>query len=478
MGISSFLHNRSACKSNFMPALYILVASLAVHFWKFGYPASVVFDETHIGKFITGYWTGSYFFDVHPPLARLLTALFGYLSGANELTIDWSQIGNPLPWSALLMRLLPIILGTMLPVIIYFICRKFDLSQTVSVIAGLLICFENSLLAQSRFLMHDNELLFFGFLSILLYQIYTSSRDRRVLYLILSAISLSFTISTKWLGLSFLFIILFMHFWNAMKNDDPSSVYTIKNSLLFLFTNILAITIIYTSLFALHFRLLPKSGSGDDYMSKTFQTTLIGNKYSLSESVIAPNFLKNFFELNKQIYSSQHNLTATHAYTSKWYTWPMMDRSIYYWTNSSGQSKIFYLGNPLIYWLGSLSIIILLWRISVMLYKRFRHCKVSSSALSNSDREFFVVIAYLVNLLPFIMIGRVMFLYHYGSALVFSIIAIAIVLDSINNATRNKVALLLLMTVFVIFLYFSPLTYGDPLTPNEFNNRMWFSSWR
>jgi len=40
--------------------------SLLTHFAFFGHPESVVFDEVHFGKYISGYYTGEYFFDIHP----------------------------------------------------------------------------------------------------------------------------------------------------------------------------------------------------------------------------------------------------------------------------------------------------------------------------------------------------------------------------------------------------------------------------
>jgi dolichyl-phosphate-mannose-protein mannosyltransferase len=81
--------------------------------------------------------------------------------------------------------------------------------------------------------------------------------------------------------------------------------------------------------------------------------------------------------------------------------------------------------------------------------------------------------------LPFIFIGRVMFLYHYEAALIFAIIAIAFLFDLIKNEKYRKITILVVVVLsLAAFIYFSPLTYGLELNMNKLTDRMWLSSWR
>ena len=60
---------------------------------RLGHPRAVVFDETHVGKFIVYLLRGTYFFDVHPPLAKLIYAGTGRALAQSD-TFMFDQIGT------------------------------------------------------------------------------------------------------------------------------------------------------------------------------------------------------------------------------------------------------------------------------------------------------------------------------------------------------------------------------------------------
>lgn len=71
---------------------FLLVGAIS-RFYDIGEPRLIVFDETHFTKFLTWYWSGHYFVDIHPPLAKGVFALvLKYLTdfkGAREDHVKW-----------------------------------------------------------------------------------------------------------------------------------------------------------------------------------------------------------------------------------------------------------------------------------------------------------------------------------------------------------------------------------------------------
>lgn len=62
------------------PAIYTLL-SCWTRFYRIGHSNVVVWDEAHFGKFGSHYLKRDFYFDVHPPLGKMLVGLVGLLSG-------------------------------------------------------------------------------------------------------------------------------------------------------------------------------------------------------------------------------------------------------------------------------------------------------------------------------------------------------------------------------------------------------------
>ncbi|MBX4211762.1 MAG: phospholipid carrier-dependent glycosyltransferase [Candidatus Yanofskybacteria bacterium] len=325
----------------------LLVLSLLTHFLFFGHPNQTVFDEVHFGKFISGYYTGEYYFDIHPPLGKLIIAGFAKLFHFQP-EFSFAEIGEKFPdkkYEAL--RFLPSLAGTLLPLVIFALALELGLKRRTAFMAGLFIVLENALLVQSRFILLDSFLLLFGFSTLWFYLRY---RHGKGLYnLFLMGILGSFAMSVKWTGASFLALTGVIELLTMIKTRQwQGMVPKVASFIVIPF-------VIYFSVFAIHFKLLPKTGTGDAFMTPEFQKTLIGNGYQDRTDLKTPNVFDKFIELNAEMYRSNQRLTATHPYGSKWYEWPFMTRPIYYWTDD--HERIYLLGNPILWWLSTVAVL-------------------------------------------------------------------------------------------------------------------------
>ena len=467
-------------KAELIYVIPLLALSALTHFIFFAYPRAAVFDEIYFGNFILDYSNHTYFFDNHPPLGKLSMLLFARVFGLIQ-HISFANIGDAISAPFIYIRVLPMIAGFLLPLAVYIICRQLNMNKLVALFAGLMLVFENSFTVQSRFMLMDCLLVLFGFSSLILYFLAKryeakEGRTRRLywLFFVLTAILAACAGSVKWTGFSFAGLIfineivdLLIHRWHTIKAF-------IGKSILFL----LILGIVYGSFLAIHLHILTQSGPGDAFMSAQFQKTLVGNQYASDANVMPLDFADRMIELNHALYVYQASITDNHPYSSKWYTWPLMYRPIYYWEGPEDGSvtgqMIYYFGNPAVYWLSALAVLFLIvFFVWIPRQQKKRAC--------------FLIMGYLINFLPFIFIHRPMFLYHYMTALIFALLALAFLLNILHEKyTAQKpldrriviVMMIILLVTIGLFIYFSPLTYGYVLPTSSLMHRFWFMSWR
>ena len=418
-------------KTHIILPVVLLAAGLLLHFIFIGQPSQVVFDEVHYGKYINGYITGEFFYNIHPPLGTLLLALGSWLGGYQEAIYSFENIGQALERSAsVALRLLPALVGSLLPVALYFFARSLGLSLLPSFFVGLFVLLDNALLTHSRFALPDVFLLLFGFLGLAFF-------FRR--QFLIASILFGLAISIKWTGLAFLGVTGLILLFDIL----TKKVHYTK--LLWL---IVVPPLLYVAIFALHFSFLSDAGPGDIFMSQEF---LEGKK----------NFAEKTIELNKLYYTTNRDLAFEHPYASKWYAWPAMTRPIFYWSGDS--AKIYLLGNPVVWWGSALSVLLF------FLFFLFRNYWKDRIAL-------ILALGYVASFLPFVLVDRVLFLYHYFTPLLFSIVILSYIISKEKHA--NKIYAALFVFALIAFIYFAPLTYGLKQSPEQYESRVWFESWR
>ncbi|KAI5969461.1 PMT4 [Candida margitis] len=264
-----------------------IVTALAfyVRFVKLGTPNKVVFDEVHFGKFASYYLERTYFFDLHPPFAKLLIAFVGWLIGYNGRfkfdAIGDSYIENNVPYIA--YRSLSAIQGTAVVPIMFLTMKTLGFSVTACLFSGIIVCFDNAQVVDSRLILLDATLILSVALTMFSYCKFSTFRkqpfsEKWWTWLLATGVSLSCVISTKYVGVFTYFtvgIAVCHELWILL---DYKKGLTLQQFSKHFFARLWALIIIpfiiYLTWFYIHFAILTKSGPGDSFMSSDFQETL------------------------------------------------------------------------------------------------------------------------------------------------------------------------------------------------------------
>lgn len=146
------------------------------------------------------------------------------------------------------------------------------------------------------------------------------------------------------------------------------------------------------------------------------------------------------------------NLKATHDYGSAWWSWPLNLYPVWYFVEyqEDKMANIFAGGNPLIFWFGTVAVILTVWEA----------IKKRSAAL------FIILLGYFIFWLPWVASPRVMFLYHYTPSVPFLTITLGYQINKIKNKYFLW-SLIVLITAAFVLLY--PFLTGI-LLPKEWLN--------
>ncbi|EER38702.1 dolichyl-phosphate-mannose-protein mannosyltransferase [Histoplasma capsulatum var. duboisii H88] len=279
--------------SDYKTVLLLTAVSVVVRLFRIYQPTSVVFDEVHFGGFATKYINGNFFMDVHPPLAKMLIALVGYLAGFRG-DFDFKEIGKDylepgVPYVA--MRMLPAIMGIMAVPTMFLTLKAYGCRTSTASMGALLVTFENGLVTQSRFILLDSPLIIFTALTALAFTNFTNQHEQGPsrafgaswwFWLTLTGIFLGATVSVKWVGLftiAWVGSLTLVQLWVLL--GDTRTV-TVRVWFKHFFARAFCLIVIpvgfYMAMFAIHFLCLSNPGDGDGFMSSEFQATLSSKK--------------------------------------------------------------------------------------------------------------------------------------------------------------------------------------------------------
>ena len=193
----------------------------------------------------------------------------------------------------------------------------------------------------------------------------------------------------------------------------------------------------------------------------------------------AGNLWGAFWNYQATMFRYHSTLEATHSFASPWYEWPLDIRPIWYFAGDTqeGYSTISAFGNPLLWWAGipALGAAACLWW-----KERFRWAGL-------------VLAGFLSVYLPWVLVPRLTFIYHYFTAVPFLVVALCGVFSllyrrggfsrqlTFPGGIQCSGATLLLAAFtaacLLLFAVYFPVLSGSPTTRDYANALELFETW-
>lgn len=398
------------------------------------YKNSAYFDEIYFARsayeYIHGIPTNEW---VHPPLGKLIMMIPILLFGMN--TFAYRLMGN--------------IAGILMIPVIYALAKNIFKNRKWAILAGILMTFDCFHFAQTRMGTVDSFLVLFMMLSVLFMYKYIvmdkkDKLSKKLINLGLSGLFIGCSIATKWTGLYVglgLAIAFFTHliYQNTGKNKKKNK--NNKDLIKIILACCVFFVVIPVVIYVLSYLLFP---------------------------VIYPDKVEGIsglIEQTKNMFNYHSKLTAGHDFASKWYTWPIMYKPVWYYVGYFGgniKSTIVGIGNPAIWWFGILASLY----VAIM------------SILKRNKENLFILLFILCTWLPYLFIGRVMFMYHYFPTLPFIMLAIVALVKFITEKIKNNSFYLFYAAIVILlFVCFYPIISGMMTTTEYIDGLKWLSSW-
>ena len=384
---------------------------------KISYMNSSYFDEIYFARTAYEYTQGMETYEwTHPPLGKLIQAIPIYIS--NYLSpFNYRLMGN--------------ISGILMIAVMYVFAKELFKKRKYAIFASLLMAFDTFHFAQTRMGTVDSHLILFILLASYFMVKYT--KNNKTFCLVLSGIFFGLSVSVKWTGLYGGIALAIIFFTHLVKNKKLNIKNLLKGTLFFVVIPLF----IYSSLYL----IFPNN--------KLNHTT---------------NF-ESIINQQKDMYNYHSKLNATHYFSSKWYTWPISYKPVWYHQeilNNDTKETISGIGNIVIWWMGIIGFLYSLIKL-----------------IREKDKQSFIIVVSMLSLwLPYAFIGRVMFLYHYFPVLPFMMLGIVNLFKSIEEKYKLKYLIPLYM-IFVIafFIIYYPVISGIETPVSYIEKLRIFDSW-
>ncbi|EAY12685.1 hypothetical protein TVAG_117070 [Trichomonas vaginalis G3] len=351
------------------------------------------------------------------------------------------------------LRLTPIIFQSMCFPLIYLSMRYFQFSYFASLSASLILIFDTSITAEGKYILSDGLLHFFSCLHIFAVALlYAQNLDIQA---ILCGVTLGCAISCKNTALGLIiFTAVVQLFWIYNTMPDVASIFYRAALIL------LPAIFIYILGFTIHYLLLWERQDSFGYIDSLSLNLMLDKTKFPGYLITKGSIFFKIFQLLLKMHASNMKIVTPHISGSMPINWPfLMDRRVYFY---GAQNRIIAcMGNPFVYYASSISLGLTM----ILIFFKLDH------------RHFFLLFGWIVSYIPFVLIPRVMFLYHYIIPLFFAVMNYSALIETI---LPQKLANFVLFVTIIVccygYWYFSPYVYGS-FCPNCDQKKIWDERW-
>jgi len=364
------------------------------------YLNSMYFDEIYHGRAAMETIRGIYPYEtVHPPLGKTIIAAGVRIFGM-----------TPFGW-----RFMGTLFGVAMLLVLYILLKNMFGKTFIASCGTLLFGFEFMRFVQTRIATVDTYPVFFIMASYLfMYRFLTTTADKplkeTLVPLGFSGLLFGIGVATKWIviyagfGLLVMYLIKIITDYRYYYAPENLGGYTERVIKTLAFT---ALTFIVVPVIVYILSYIPYGRARD-----------MG-----PQMLINLDYYKMIINVQANTFKYHSALVAEHPYSSWWYQWIINQRPILYYLkymDDGKRSAFAAFGNPIVWWGGLVAIV-------AMIVKTVSH---------KDARAFVIIIGYFAQLVPWMLVSRIVFAYHYFPSTVFLVIALAHMFDTIYERSE------------------------------------------
>ncbi len=175
---------------------------------------------------------------------------------------------------------------------------------------------------------------------------------------------------------------------------------------------------------------------------------------------------KRMIENQTAMFDYHADLDSKHPYSSWWYQWPTMEKPIYYHSATllNGMKEgISAFGNPLVWWAG----IPALGYMGYLIWKE------------HDRTALFLVVSYFAQYVPWMLVTRIIFIYHYFPCVPFVVLMIGYAMVRFVGEKKKRVYWVVgyLACAVALFVLFYPVLSGYPTSEAYIENLRLMNGW-